>query len=259
MSVRFLRSIGYYGLVELEYKHDQRDGLTKLLDVNARTWGYHSLGQRAGVDFPYLLYADQIGLPALAASRLGTGISWIRLATDLPTAAWSWRDAGSTGGPICGRCACWTSSRSSRPTTYVLASPSLPCCPISQSREVSELIVDEVMTGTPRRRKRRDGPPSVVRSAADIEVAVIGAGPHGLSAAVHLRRAGVDAQVFGAPMSFWRGMPKGMRLRSNMSATNMIEPVGPLSLASYMAEIGEQFGHPVSLRRFVDYGTLGPA
>jgi FAD-dependent urate hydroxylase len=91
--------------------------------------------------------------------------------------------------------------------------------------------------------------------APDLEVAVIGAGPHGLSAAVHLRRAGVDAQVFGDPMSFWRGMPDGMRLRSNMSATNMIEVAGPYSLASYMTDIGEEFGHPVSLRRFVDYGS----
>jgi lysine/ornithine N-monooxygenase len=92
-------------------------------------------------------------------------------------------------------------------------------------------------------------------SAADLDVAVIGAGPHGLSAAVHLRRQGIAAQVFGPPMSFWRRMPKGMRLRSNMSATNMIEPVGPFSLASYMAEIGEQFGHPVSLQRFIEYGS----
>jgi lysine/ornithine N-monooxygenase len=89
----------------------------------------------------------------------------------------------------------------------------------------------------------------------DLEVAVIGAGPHGLSAGLHLQRSGVAAQVFGAPMSFWRSMPKGMRLRSNMSATNMIEPVGPYSLTSYMDEIGERFGHPVSLRRFVDYGS----
>jgi D-aspartate ligase len=87
MSVRFLRSIGYYGLVELEYKHDLRDGATKLLDVNARTWGYHSLGQRAGVDFPYLLYADQVGLPVAGGVRARAGLSWIRLATDLPTAA----------------------------------------------------------------------------------------------------------------------------------------------------------------------------
>lgn len=90
--------------------------------------------------------------------------------------------------------------------------------------------------------------------APDIDVAVIGAGPHGLSAAVHLRRAGVSAHVFGEPMSFWRSMPRGMSLRSNMSATNMIEPSGPLSLASYMEHCGETFGQPVSLRRFVDYG-----
>jgi len=88
----------------------------------------------------------------------------------------------------------------------------------------------------------------------EIEVAVIGAGPHGLSAAIHLRRAGVAAHVFGEPMSFWSGMPKGMRLRSNMSATNMVEPEGPLSLKGYMDHTREAFGHPVSLRRFVDYG-----
>lgn len=35
----------------------------------------------------------------------------------------------------------------------------------------------------------------------------------------------------------------------------MVEPVGPFSLASYMNETGEPFGHPVSLQRFVDYGT----
>ncbi len=87
LSARFLRRIGYYGLVELEYKHDARDGQTKLLDVNARTWGYHSLGQRAGVDFPYLLYADQLSLPASGELRAPPGMFWIRLATDVPTAA----------------------------------------------------------------------------------------------------------------------------------------------------------------------------
>ena len=93
----------------------------------------------------------------------------------------------------------------------------------------------------------------------DTEVAVIGAGPHGLSATIHLRRAGVAAHAFGEPMSFWRGMPKGMRLRSNMSATNIVEPVGPLSLSSYMKETGEPFGHPVSLRPVRRLRLLGPA
>jgi len=88
----------------------------------------------------------------------------------------------------------------------------------------------------------------------DHEVAVIGAGPHGLSATIHLRRARVAAHALGEPMSFWRGMPDGMRLRSNMSATNMVEPGGPFSLSRFMAHTGEDFEHPVSLRRFIDYG-----
>jgi FAD-dependent urate hydroxylase len=91
--------------------------------------------------------------------------------------------------------------------------------------------------------------------SVDLDVAVIGAGPHGISATVHMRRAGVEAHLFGEPMSFWKGMPKGMKLRSNMSATNMIEPVGPLSLRTYMDEIGEHQEWPVPLRRFIEYGS----
>lgn len=83
-SERFLKEIGYYGLVEMEYKRDPRDGQYKLLDFNARTWGYHSLGQRAGVDFPGMLYADQLAEP-VEACRAQVGIRWVRLVTDIPT------------------------------------------------------------------------------------------------------------------------------------------------------------------------------
>jgi D-aspartate ligase len=84
MSERFLQAINYYGLVELEYKLDPRDGQYKLLDVNARTWGYHTLGLGAGVDFPYLLFADQVG-EFVQPCRGRAGVSWIRLITDVPT------------------------------------------------------------------------------------------------------------------------------------------------------------------------------
>lgn len=89
---------------------------------------------------------------------------------------------------------------------------------------------------------------------SELDVAVIGAGPHGLSTAVHLRRAGVAAQLFGKPMSFWRAMPKGMKLRSSLSASNLIEAAGPLSLKSYVDMIGEEQLWPVSERRFIEYG-----
>lgn len=84
-SERFLKAIDYYGLVELEYKRDPRDGRAKLLDVNARTWGYHTLGAAAGVDFPYLLHRDQTG-ERVEAARARPGVRWWRWATDVPNA-----------------------------------------------------------------------------------------------------------------------------------------------------------------------------
>lgn len=84
LSLRFLKAIDYYGLVELEFKRDPRDGRFKLLDVNARTWGFHSIGAPAGVDFPYLLFADQMG-EKVERSQAKAKVGWLRLVTDLPT------------------------------------------------------------------------------------------------------------------------------------------------------------------------------
>jgi D-aspartate ligase len=86
LSERFLKAINYYGLVEVEFKQDARDGQLKMLDVNARTWGFHSLGVPAGVDFPYLLYADQVGR-SVESSRAKAGVGWLRAITDVPTVA----------------------------------------------------------------------------------------------------------------------------------------------------------------------------
>jgi D-aspartate ligase len=83
-SERFLKAINYYGLVEVEYKLDPRDLQYKLLDVNARTWGYHSLGASAGVDFCHMLHDDQMGLP-VTVRRAQAGVGWVRMTTDIPT------------------------------------------------------------------------------------------------------------------------------------------------------------------------------
>ncbi|GGN29305.1 hypothetical protein GCM10011578_065840 [Streptomyces fuscichromogenes] len=53
-------------------------------------------------------------------------------------------------------------------------------------------------------------------------VAVIGAGPFGLSTAAHLRARGVPAQIFGDPMVGWRDhMPAGMILKSTPAASDL--------------------------------------
>ena len=86
------------------------------------------------------------------------------------------------------------------------------------------------------------------------DVAVIGAGPYGLSATAHLRRAGVETRTLGEPMSFWHAMPAGMLLRSNLSATCIGGHTGSLSLETYWRRQGLATEKPVTLARFVDYG-----
>ncbi len=85
------------------------------------------------------------------------------------------------------------------------------------------------------------------------DVAIVGAGPYGLAAAVHLRAAGLDTRVFGEPMSFWEGMPKGMLLRSAWDACNICFSSGELTLDRYQAASGARFGRPVPLEAFVSY------
>lgn len=85
LSERLLKAMNYYGLVEIEFKQDPRDQQYKLLDINARTWGFHILGAAAGVDFPYLLFADQMQ-QTTESCRAQAGVGWLRLLTDIPTA-----------------------------------------------------------------------------------------------------------------------------------------------------------------------------
>ena len=74
-AVRLLKSIRYSGLVEIEFKRDPRDGRYKLLDVNPRVWGWHTLGSPAGVDFAYLVWRMVHGEP-VPEIRGRAGLRW---------------------------------------------------------------------------------------------------------------------------------------------------------------------------------------
>lgn len=55
IAARLLRDIGYWGICDVEFKCDPRDGRFKLLDANPRVWLWHGLG--ALVDAPMALSA----------------------------------------------------------------------------------------------------------------------------------------------------------------------------------------------------------
>jgi D-aspartate ligase len=84
MAEKFLSRIGYYGIAEVEFMMDPREGLFKLIEVNPRIWGWHALAIYAGVDLPFLLYKDMLG-EAVEPPHEIQQVKWVRVLTDIPT------------------------------------------------------------------------------------------------------------------------------------------------------------------------------
>ena len=79
---RFLNSLDYSGLVEIEFKYDARDGSYKILDVNARAWTWIALGAAVGLDFPALQW-QLAGGEKMAPLAAHGGASWLYFSRDL--------------------------------------------------------------------------------------------------------------------------------------------------------------------------------
>lgn len=71
MCDRFLRSIGYVGICEIELKRDARDGKVRLIEVNPRWSVTSDCATYAGVHLGWLHYLDLLGerVPATTARR----------------------------------------------------------------------------------------------------------------------------------------------------------------------------------------------
>lgn len=91
------------------------------------------------------------------------------------------------------------------------------------------------------------------------EVAIVGAGPYGLSLAAYLKERGVRHRIFGTPMQTWRDrMPAGMSLKSDPFASNLYDPGGRFTLKDYLRSVGQPYdatGWTVPLEMFVTYGS----
>ncbi len=98
----------------------------------------------------------------------------------------------------------------------------------------------------------------------DCDIAIIGTGPYGLSAAAHLRALGMEVRAFGEPMEFWaKGTPTGMLLRSPRAASTISDPNSSLTLEDYESAVGTAPVKRLPKDTFVNYGKwfntqLGP-
>ncbi|MFQ5854687.1 MAG: ATP-grasp domain-containing protein [Anaerolineae bacterium] len=86
LATKFLWGIGYSGLAEVEFMYDPQHARFELLEVNPRIWGWHTIAVRAGVDLPYLAYAEAVG-EEVTTGPFREGVKWVRLLTDIPTVA----------------------------------------------------------------------------------------------------------------------------------------------------------------------------
>lgn len=99
-------------------------------------------------------------------------------------------------------------------------------------------------------------PTTAMTSQADI--AIIGAGPYGLSIAAQLTTAGSNVSVFGVPMQTWtEHMPPGMQLTSDPACSSLADLHGELTLEAFCRDHQlpyEDHYLPVRRNDFIRYG-----
>lgn len=89
-SRRIMKLLRYIGLAEVEWKQDPRDGQYKFLEVNARSWGWHSLASHVVGNLPKMFYDHLLG-KQLVPVQAQYGWRWVKHVTDLPVALHLWR------------------------------------------------------------------------------------------------------------------------------------------------------------------------
>src|SRR5215467_235788 len=87
-----------------------------------------------------------------------------------------------------------------------------------------------------------------------VEVAIVGAGPYGLSLAAYLRARGIKHRICGEAMRFWRDMPVGINLKSFAFATNIAVPERGHSFPDWCRRHGLEDYEPCTMQSFAAYG-----
>jgi FAD-dependent urate hydroxylase len=85
-------------------------------------------------------------------------------------------------------------------------------------------------------------------------VAIIGAGPYGLSLAAHLSHREVEHRIFGKPMQTWQNLLPTMGLKSHDFATNVYVPERGHRFVEWCRAHGRDLAEPIPFGLFAEYG-----
>ncbi len=81
----FVKRLGYYGIVDAEFKYDVRDKTFKFIEMNPRIWMQNSFPARFGKNLPYFAYLDALGKKPPKKSSCGQKktIRWVYFLEDI--------------------------------------------------------------------------------------------------------------------------------------------------------------------------------
>jgi predicted ATP-grasp superfamily ATP-dependent carboligase len=79
---RFLSGINYRGVSEVEFMYDPDDGAYKLIEVNPRTWKWHSITNKLGLNLIRMMVDSYSGNRIRQQENNKEGVGWIESITD---------------------------------------------------------------------------------------------------------------------------------------------------------------------------------
>ena len=252
----FVTRLGWEGIFELELLQ-RPEGELAPIDFNPRIYGSLALAGASGVPLA-TIWCDWIRGAVQPSLFAPPGFRY----------RWEDGDVRNAGGALLrgalGKAASIMRPRRRTVHAYLWASDPLPALArvqqASRHRRGMKRPADEMAgdasppdAATAPAEQDRRGRRGAARRAPS--VAVIGAGPYGLSAAHFCRHAGADVRSFGRSMDFWsNGMPAGMILRSRWRSSHIANPTGALSLDRFEDEIGRQLPDHIAISDFIEYG-----
>ena len=82
LATQFLTGIRYFGVSEVEFMYDEQLQDFKLIEINPRTWKWHTIANRIGINVVKMLLDHLNGLPLTEQHNKQPNIGWTERLTD---------------------------------------------------------------------------------------------------------------------------------------------------------------------------------
>jgi predicted ATP-grasp superfamily ATP-dependent carboligase len=82
LAIKFLESIDYFGLSEVEFMEDPTTGQYKMLEINPRAWKWHSIANKLNINLLEMMVDFLNHKPVAINNDHQVGFAWIERITD---------------------------------------------------------------------------------------------------------------------------------------------------------------------------------